>query len=65
MRNNTERPVTVEVGTSEVVGNDPAKIMEAADRILAGGWKKGGIPEGWDGKAGERIVAVLEAYLNA
>jgi UDP-N-acetylglucosamine 2-epimerase (non-hydrolysing) len=65
MRNNTERPVTVEVGTSEVVGNDPAKIMEAADRILAGGWKKGGIPEGWDGKAGERIVAVLEAYLKA
>ncbi|MDQ3000603.1 MAG: UDP-N-acetylglucosamine 2-epimerase (non-hydrolyzing) [Fibrobacterota bacterium] len=65
MRNNTERPVTVDVGTSEVVGNDPAKIMDAADRILAGKWKKGGIPEGWDGKAGERIVAVLEAYLKA
>lgn len=65
MRNNTERPVTVEVGTSEVVGNDPAKITAAADRILAGKWKKGGIPEGWDGKAGERIVAVLEKFLGA
>ncbi|HKP97792.1 MAG TPA: UDP-N-acetylglucosamine 2-epimerase (non-hydrolyzing) [Fibrobacteria bacterium] len=64
MRNNTERPVTVEVGTSEVVGNDPAKIKDAADRILAGKWKKGGIPEGWDGKAGERIVAVLEDFLR-
>lgn len=65
MRNNTERPVTVEVGTSEVVGNDPAKIVDAAERILAGKWKKGGIPEGWDGKSGTRIVAVLERFLNA
>ena len=65
MRNNTERPVTVDVGTSEVVGNDPVKIKDAVDRIMAGKWKKGGIPEGWDGKAGERIVAVLETYLKA
>jgi UDP-N-acetylglucosamine 2-epimerase (non-hydrolysing) len=65
MRNNTERPITVVVGTSEVVGNDPAKIIDAAERILAGKWKKGGIPEGWDGKAGERIVAVIESFLGA
>ena len=65
MRNNTERPVTVEVGTSEVVGTDPAKIKSAADRILAGQWKKGGIPEGWDGKAGVRIVAAMEKFLKA
>ncbi len=65
MRENTERPVTVEVGTSEVVGADPEKIKSAADRILAGRWKKGGIPEGWDGKAGERIVRGIEVYLGA
>lgn len=63
MRNNTERPVTVTVGTSEVVGSDPGKIIDAAERILAGKWKKGGIPEGWDGKAGERIVAAMERFL--
>ncbi|MBW8886693.1 MAG: UDP-N-acetylglucosamine 2-epimerase (non-hydrolyzing) [Fibrobacteres bacterium] len=65
MRNNTERPVTVSIGTSEVVGNDPAKIIDAVDRILAGRWKQGGTPEGWDGKAGERIVRLVENYLGA
>jgi UDP-N-acetylglucosamine 2-epimerase (non-hydrolysing) len=65
LRENTERPVTVTVGTNEVVGTDPAKILDAVERVLAGTWKKGGIPEGWDGRAGERIVAVLEAYLGA
>jgi UDP-N-acetylglucosamine 2-epimerase (non-hydrolysing) len=65
LRENTERPVTVTVGSNEVVGTDPAKILDAVERVLAGKWKKGGIPEGWDGKAGERIVAVLEQYLGA
>jgi UDP-N-acetylglucosamine 2-epimerase (non-hydrolysing) len=60
MRNNTERPITVEIGTNEVVGNSPERILEAVDRILRGKWKKGRIPEGWDGHAGERIVAILE-----
>lgn len=63
IRENTERPVTVDVGTNEVVGTDPKAILSAVDRILAGRWKKGGIPEGWDGKAGERIVKVLEDWL--
>lgn len=64
LRENTERPVTVSVGTSEVVGTDTEIILEAAERILAGKWKKGGIPEGWDGKASERIVEVTEAFLG-
>lgn len=64
LRENTERPVTVEVGTSEVVGNDPEKIKRAVDKVLTGQWKKGGTPEGWDGKASERIVAALESYLK-
>jgi UDP-N-acetylglucosamine 2-epimerase (non-hydrolysing) len=65
LRENTERPVTVEVGTSELAGNDPAKVRDAADRILAGSWKKGGLPEGWDGKASERIVEALADFLDA
>jgi UDP-N-acetylglucosamine 2-epimerase (non-hydrolysing) len=65
LRENTERPVTVEVGTSELAGSDPAKIRDAVDRILAGKWKKGGLPEGWDGKASERIVAAMAAFLGA
>lgn len=65
LRENTERPVTVEVGTSELAGNDPARIRDCVDRILAGKWKMGGIPEGWDGKASERIVAALAEFLGA
>lgn len=65
LRENTERPVTVEVGTSELAGSDPAKIRDCVDRILAGKWKKGGIPEGWDGKASERIVVAIADYVGA
>jgi UDP-N-acetylglucosamine 2-epimerase (non-hydrolysing) len=65
IRENTERPVTVTVGTNEVVGVSGEKILAAVERIMAGKWKRGGIPEGWDGKASERIVAVTEAFLGA
>jgi UDP-N-acetylglucosamine 2-epimerase (non-hydrolysing) len=64
LRETTERPVTVTVGTSELAGNDPAKIRDAVDRILAGTWKKGAQPEGWDGKASERIVEAMARYLG-
>ena len=64
MRENTERPVTATLGTNEVVGTSTEKILNAVDRILAGKWKKGSIPEGWDGKASERIVAVIEEFLE-
>jgi UDP-N-acetylglucosamine 2-epimerase (non-hydrolysing) len=60
MRNSTERPETVTVGTNELIGTDPAKLKPALDRLFAGQWKKGAIPRLWDGKTGERIVAVLE-----
>ncbi|MEZ4600307.1 MAG: UDP-N-acetylglucosamine 2-epimerase (non-hydrolyzing) [Syntrophotaleaceae bacterium] len=59
MRNNTERPITCEVGTNYLVGNNPEKILEAARRILNGEARKGQVPEKWDGKAAERIVDVL------
>lgn len=59
LRAETERPVTVEVGTSEVVGRDPDRIRDAWRRISAGEWKRGAIPEHWDGKAAERIAEIL------
>jgi UDP-N-acetylglucosamine 2-epimerase (non-hydrolysing) len=59
MRNNTERPVTVTEGTNQVVGLEPAKIVNAACEILAGRAKRGQIPPLWDGRAAERIVNVL------
>lgn len=63
LRNTTERPETVTVGTNEILGTDPAALSAALDRLFAGQWKKGGIPEKWDGEAGERIVAMLEELL--
>jgi len=59
MRENTERPITVEVGTNIVIGNAPDRIVEESFRILAGHGKKGTLPELWDGHAAERIVRVL------
>ncbi len=59
MRHNTERPITCEVGTNILVGNDPQAILNAARPIIAGRELKGAIPEKWDGQAAERIVEVL------
>jgi UDP-N-acetylglucosamine 2-epimerase (non-hydrolysing) len=59
LRENTERPITVEVGTNQLVGVDRERIVRAAMDILDGHEKSGRIPEGWDGKAAERIVEAL------
>jgi UDP-N-acetylglucosamine 2-epimerase (non-hydrolysing) len=59
LRENTERPVTVTEGTNELVGQDPAKIIQAAQAILAGQTKKGRVPRYWDGQASQRIVEIL------
>jgi UDP-N-acetylglucosamine 2-epimerase (non-hydrolysing) len=56
MRNNTERPITCEVGTNTMVGNQPEEILRQAQRILGGTVRQGSIPEKWDGHAAERIV---------
>jgi len=64
LRNNTERPETVTLGTNELLGTDPAALKPALDRLFAGEWKRGSIPELWDGKAGERIVDSLELLLT-
>jgi UDP-N-acetylglucosamine 2-epimerase (non-hydrolysing) len=59
LRGQTERPITVEVGTNEVVGTEPATILPAARRLLSGAWKKGHIPDLWDGRAAERIADII------
>ncbi len=56
LRENTERPITVNEGTNTVVGTEPVKIMQCVDDILDTGGKSGRVPEYWDGKAAERIV---------
>lgn len=63
LRDTTERPETVTVGTNEILGTDPAALSSALDRLFTQGWKKGGIPEKWDGRTGERIVSALEGLL--
>jgi len=59
LRENTERPVTITEGTNILIGTDPAKILPAAQNILAGKNKPGRIPPFWDGHAAQRIVEVL------
>ena len=64
LRDTTERPETVSIGTNELIGTDPARLKPALDRLFAGAWKKGAIPEKWDGRTAERIVAALEKLLT-
>ncbi|MDP2365915.1 MAG: UDP-N-acetylglucosamine 2-epimerase (non-hydrolyzing) [Ignavibacteria bacterium] len=59
IRRTTERPVTVTVGTNQLVGDNFNEAESVANRVLNGELKKGKIPELWDGKAAERIVEVL------
>ena len=61
LRENTERPITVEVGSNEIVGTDTDRIISLAKQILAGEWKTGQVPELWDGQAARRIVDVLKS----
>ena len=61
LRENTERPITVDEGTNILVGNDPELIERATEDILAGRSRLGRIPELWDGHAAERIVTVLKS----
>jgi len=59
LRENTERPVTVEIGSNYLIGTDPEKILSTVALILSGRGKKATIPELWDGHAGERIIKSL------
>ena len=59
LRDNTERPETVSVGTNELLGSDISKISVSLKTLFNGKWKKGKIPELWDGKTSERVVKIL------
>jgi len=60
IRNSTERPITVELGTNQLIGTDLKNVEIAALDVLKGKIKRGTIPDLWDGKASERIVRILE-----
>ena len=62
VRHNTERPVTVEVGSNTLVGTDPAQVVPAAVAVLEGRGKKGRVPDLWDGRAAERIAPILVRF---
>lgn len=56
LRDNTERPETVDLGTNELIGTDPINIGPNFKKLFDGNWKKGSIPPKWDGKTSERII---------
>ena len=59
LRDNTERPETIDQGTNELIGTKPEFIAPVLAKLFQENWKKGKIPELWDGKAGERITKIL------
>jgi len=59
MRNNTERPVTVEVGTNRITGTNIEEVKKSVYEVLNGNIKKGSIPELWDGKTAQRIAKII------
>lgn len=60
LRDSTERPETVTIGSNELLGTDPDNLQVAFDKLFAGNWKNATIPEKWDGKTGARIVSILK-----
>ena len=59
VRENTERPITVAMGTNKLVGRNPERIREEVEAIAAGRGKRGQVPPLWDGHAAERIANVI------
>ncbi len=59
LRDNTERPETISLGTNELLGTDPKAIKPAMEKLFTGEWKQGGKIPLWDGKTAERIVEHL------
>lgn len=65
LRDNTERPETVDIGTNELIGTNPAAIQPALEKLFSGQWKKGKVPDLWDGHSAKRIIMKLvELYKN-
>lgn len=64
VRDNTERPITITDGTNTLVGSSPAALLAVTRETLANGGKRGRVPELWDGKAAERVVQHVLAYIQ-
>ncbi len=63
LRDTTERPETVEIGSNELIGTDPINLVPFLDKLTLGKWKNSSIPEFWDGNTGQRIVIkLIELY---
>jgi UDP-N-acetylglucosamine 2-epimerase (non-hydrolysing) len=63
IRDNTERPETIDIGTNELIGTNPKAIKLVLEKLFKGKWKKGSVPYLWDGKTSERIVEkLIELY---
>jgi UDP-N-acetylglucosamine 2-epimerase (non-hydrolysing) len=65
IRENTERPITCDLGTNILVGRDMERLKHEARRILGGEKKEGTLPLYWEGKAGERVARVMAAMADA
>jgi UDP-N-acetylglucosamine 2-epimerase (non-hydrolysing) len=59
LRDNTERPITVELGSNEIIGLNDDKIIACLEKIMRGDWKNAVIPPLWDGSAAKRLLEVL------
>ena len=64
LRPSTERPITVSEGTNTIVDIDPVQILSGVDEILLTGGKSGRVPEYWDGHAAERIITILDNWIQ-
>ncbi len=64
LRDNTERPVTVDLGTNILLPLDKELILENLEKVINDDWKQGQIPRLWDGKAAERMAGIIEDYLS-
>lgn len=64
LRDSTERPETVTVGTNELIGTNPAALAPYMNKLFSGSWKKGNIPELWDGQTSKRIIDILNNLFN-
>lgn len=63
VRDNTERPITIEDGTNTLIGTDPEALLKEVAVVLATGGKRGRIPELWDGRAAVRVAECVERFL--
>jgi UDP-N-acetylglucosamine 2-epimerase (non-hydrolysing) len=59
LRENTERPITTEIGSNQIVGTDVKRIVQAYRQVVNGSWRQPQVPPLWDGNSAERIVKII------